>query len=105
MILCTNNYNFNAKYDRKTSTCPITSACPITKPQVYYDSYTNILTLSMNTKKCRCTYISATFRYGLSINYVMPFLESSFSETSEPLVKQLWIYIFYNKRYIIFIPP
>jgi hypothetical protein len=35
IILCTNNYNFNAKNDRKTSTCPITSACPITKPKVY----------------------------------------------------------------------
>jgi hypothetical protein len=35
IILCTNNYNFNAKYERKTSTCPITSACPITKPKVY----------------------------------------------------------------------
>ncbi len=27
--------NFSAKYDRKTSTCPITSACPITKPKEY----------------------------------------------------------------------
>ncbi len=35
IILCTNNYNFSAKYERKTSTCPITSACPITKPKVY----------------------------------------------------------------------
>ncbi len=35
MILCTKNYNFSAKYDRKTSSCPITSACPITKPKVY----------------------------------------------------------------------
>jgi hypothetical protein len=34
IILCTNNYNFSAKYDRKTSTCPITSACPITNPKV-----------------------------------------------------------------------
>ncbi len=34
-ILCTKNNNFSAKYDRKTSSCPITSACPITKPQVY----------------------------------------------------------------------
>ncbi len=32
-ILCTKNNNFSAKYDRKTSSCPITSACPITKPQ------------------------------------------------------------------------
>ncbi len=34
-ILCTKNNNFSAKYDRKTSSCPITSACKITKPQVY----------------------------------------------------------------------
>ncbi len=38
IILCTNNYNFSAKYDRKTSICPITSACPITKPKVYNPS-------------------------------------------------------------------
>ncbi len=31
IILCTKNYNFSAKYDRKTSTCPIT------KPQEYYN--------------------------------------------------------------------
>jgi hypothetical protein len=30
-----NNYNFSAKYERKTSSCPITRACPITKPKVY----------------------------------------------------------------------
>ncbi len=36
IILCIKNYNFNAKYERKTSSGPITSACPITKPKVYY---------------------------------------------------------------------
>jgi hypothetical protein len=35
IILCIKNYNFNAKNERKTLTCPITSACPITKPKVY----------------------------------------------------------------------
>jgi hypothetical protein len=35
IILCIKNYNFSAKYERKTSSCPITSACPITKPKVY----------------------------------------------------------------------
>ncbi len=29
IILCTKNYNFSAKYCRKTSTCPITSAAPV----------------------------------------------------------------------------
>ncbi len=35
IILCTKIYSFSAKYYRKTSSCPITSACPITKPKVY----------------------------------------------------------------------
>jgi hypothetical protein len=42
IILCTNNYNFNAKNERKTSSCPITSACPITKPKVYVKIHWNI---------------------------------------------------------------
>ncbi len=42
IILCSKNYNFSAKYGRKTSSCPITSACPITKPQVYKISVNNL---------------------------------------------------------------
>ncbi len=63
IILCTKNYNYNfsAKYGRKTSTCPITSACPITKPQVYFHEFNSIFKFTQSFDDMKIFYTKASF--------------------------------------------
>ncbi len=74
IILCTNNYNFSAKYETKTSSCPITSACPITKPQVYFifllNLIENILKLMEITLLFNYYHVMSNFEFEIEIKMI-----------------------------------